>query len=143
MIAWAALAVALGLALLSLRTMAHAFGASVGPAPSSLAVNRAADTRPTRHERVGARQTWMLIIEIAFSIAITLMIFGLALSMAMPGHLLVGALLAQVAVVGSLIAPVQVWNLGGTGVRPAAIALGIAQLAHAAFFIRAVQALLG
>ena len=143
MIVWAALAMAAGLALLSLRTMAHAFGASVGSAPS-LPANRTYPTRSTtRHARVGERQVWMLVLEIAFSVGITLMIFGLALSTAMPGHLLVGALLAQVAVVGSLIAPVQVWNLAGTGVRPAAVALGIAQLAHAAFFIRAFQALLG
>lgn len=142
MIVWAALAMALGLALLSLRTMAHAFGASVGPAPT-IRISPAREAIPQRHERFGRSQLWMMVVEIAFSVAITLMIVGLAIATAMPGHLLVGALLAQVAVVGSLIAPVQVLNAGGIGVRPAAIALGVAQLAHAVFFIRACQALLG
>jgi hypothetical protein len=141
-IVWAALAMALGLALLSLRTMAHAFGASVGPAPT-VAASRAPVYQPSRQERFGQRQLWMMFVEIAFSVGITLMILGLALAAAMPGHLLVGALLAQVAVVGSLVAPVHVMNVGRVGVRPAAIALGVAQLAHAAFFIRAFQALLG
>lgn len=85
----------------------------------------------------------MMVVEIAFSVGITLLIIGLAYATAMPGRLLVGALLAQFAVVGSLLAPVQVHNIGSVAVRPAAIALGIAQLAHAAFFIRAIQALLG
>jgi hypothetical protein len=142
-IVWAALAMALALTLLSLRTMAHAFGASVGRAPSVplRPVNAAAQQR--HHDRYGRRQMWMMGVEIAFSVGITLMILGLAYATAMPGRLLVGALLAQVAVVGSLVAPVQVQTIGGVGVRPAAIALGIAQLAHAVFFIRAFQALLG
>ncbi|CAN5363736.1 hypothetical protein BH23CHL1_BH23CHL1_23760 [soil metagenome] len=142
MIVWVALAMALGLALLSLRTMAHAFSVSVGPVPS-VPMNRAHSAASVRHERFGQGQVWMMCVEIAFSVGITLMILGLALAAAMPGHLLVGALLAQVAVVGSLVAPVYVVNIGGIGIRPAAIALGVAQLAHAAFFIRAFQALLG
>lgn len=142
MIVWVALAMALGLALLSLRTMAHAFGASVGPAPT-MPMSRAQTTAPVRHERFGQGQVWMMCVEIAFSIGITLMILGLAFAAAMPGHLLVGALLAQVAVVGSLVAPVYVVNVGGLGIRPAALALGVAQLGHAVFFIRAIQALLG
>jgi hypothetical protein len=141
-IVWAALAMALCLALLSLRTMAHAFGASVGPAP--VLGSRSLPTIPSGHaDRYGRSQLWMMGVEIAFSVGIALMIVGLAYAMAMPGRLLIGALLAQVAVVGSLVAPATVHNIGGVGVRPAAIALGVAQLAHAAFFIRAFQALLG
>lgn len=142
MIVWAALAMALGLALLSIRTMAHAFGASVGRAPS-IPVRQVAAAQPAHHDRYGQRQMWMMWVEIAFSVGITLMIIGLAYATAMPGRLLVGALLAQVAVVGSLVAPATVYNVGGVGLRPAAIALGVAQLAHAFFFIRAFQALLG
>lgn len=142
MIVWVALAMALGLALLSLRTMAHAFGASVGPVPT-IPSSRVPSAHVKRHERFGERQVWMMFVEIAFSVGITLMILGLAFAAAMPGHLLVGALLAQVAVVGTLIAPVYVLNVGNIGIRPAAIALGVAQMAHAAFFIRAMQALMG
>ena len=142
MIVWVALAMAVGLTLLSLRTMAHAFGASVGPAPT-MPTNRVPVAQASRHERFGERQVWMMFVEIAFSVGITLMILGMALAAAMPGHLLVGALLAQVAVVGTLVAPVYVLHVGSVGIRPAAIALGVAQLAHAAFFIRAVQALMG
>ena len=142
MIVWAALAMALGLALLSIRTMAHAFGASVGRAPV-ISVRRTANVQSRHHDRYGQRQMWMMGVEIAFSVGITLMIVGLAYATALPGRLLVGALLAQVAVVGSLVSPVRVHTIGGIGVRPAAIALGIAQLAHAVFFIRAFQALLG
>lgn len=143
MIVWAALAMALGLTLLSLRTMATAFGASVGRAPSMPLRPARASVEQRHHDRYGRRQMWMMGVEIAFSVGITLMIVGLAYAAAMPGRLLVGALLAQVAVVGSLVAPVQVQTIGGIGVRPAAIALGVAQLAHAVFFIRAFQALLG
>ena len=142
MIVWAALAMAFCLALLSLRTMAHAFGASVGPAPV-LSVRSSAAVPAGHTDRYGRSQIWMMGVEIAFSVGITLMILGLAYAMAMPGRLLIGALLAQVAVVGSLVAPATVHNVGGVGVRPAAIALGVAQLAHAVFFIRAFQALLG
>lgn len=142
MIVWVALAMALGLALLSLRTMAHAFGASVGPAPT-MPLRRAVVSQPAQHDRFGQRQMWMMGVEIAFSVGITLMILGLAFATAMPGRLLIGALLAQVAVVGTLVAPAQVHNVGGVSLRPAAIALGVAQLAHAVFFIRAFQALLG
>jgi hypothetical protein len=141
-IVWAALAMAIGLALLSLRTMAHAFGASVGTV-STLPARQVAAAPPAHHDRFGERQMWMMGVEIAFSVGITLMILGLAFATAMPGRLLIGALLAQVAVVGTLVAPVNVHNIGGVAVRPAAIALGVAQLAHAVFFIRAVQALLG
>lgn len=144
MVVWAALAIALGLALLSIRSMAHAFGASVGPA-ASVHVRAVPSTTSQPHyvDRYGRQQMWMMVVEVAFSVGITLLIVALAYAIAMPGRLLIGALLAQVAVVGSLLAPVQVYNVGRIGVRPAAIALGIAQLAHAAFFIRAVQALLG
>jgi hypothetical protein len=85
----------------------------------------------------------MLVVEIAFSLGMTLMILGLAFTAAMPPNLMVGALLAQVAVIGALIAPPVDVRIGTLGLRPAAIALGIAQVAHVVFFLRAAQALLG
>ena len=85
----------------------------------------------------------MLVLEIIFSLGITLVILGLAIAAAMPANLLFGALLAQVAVIGALVAPPSSVNVAGIVMRPAAIALGVAQLAHVAFFIRATQALIG
>jgi hypothetical protein len=60
---------------------------------------------------------------------------------ALPGRMLVGALLAQFAVLGSLVAPAVTVRLGRTRIRPAAVALGVAQLANALFFVRAIYAL--
>lgn len=84
----------------------------------------------------------MMLIEIGFSIAMVLMILGLSLAAAMPLHLMIGALLAQIAVIGTLIVPPTSWHIHALEVRPAAITLGIAQLAHAIFFIHALEALL-
>jgi len=82
-----------------------------------------------------------MVIEITMSFGIALLSIGLAAAAALPGTLLVGALLAQVAVLGALIAPPVLVRLLGVMVRPAALALGVAQLAHLAFFLRAIEAL--
>jgi hypothetical protein len=143
MLIWTAVAVAAGLTIVSLRSMAHAFAATVAPSPQTtiLRPNGVIQEAPASESRLGPTESWMLLIEILFSIAITLLILGFALAAAMPGHLMIGALLAQLAVLGSLLAPAVVHRVRGVNVRPAAFALGIAQLAHVAFFVRAMQAL--
>jgi hypothetical protein len=83
----------------------------------------------------------MLIVEIALSIGIALTSVGLASTAALPGTLLIGALLAQVAVLGSLVAPAITVDVRGVNVRPAALALGVSQLANLIFFVKAIQAL--
>ena len=98
---------------------------------------------PEVESRLGPSEFWMLLVEILFSVAITFLILGFAFAAAMPGRLMVGALLAQVAVIGALFAPAVAHDIRGVVVRPAALALGIAQLAHVAFFVRAMQALVG
>lgn len=144
MIVWIGLLAAVVLAGVSLRLMAYAFGSSVGhtfDAPRREATHFAVSEG---HERPFlTRQRWMLFVEIAFSIGMTLMILGLAFTAAMPPHLMIGALLAQVAVIGALVAPPVSLRRGAFVLRPAAIALGIAQIAHVVFFLRAAQALLG
>lgn len=81
------------------------------------------------------------MIEIALSVGIALTTIGLASMAALPGRMLVGALLAQLAVLGSLIAPAVTVKVGTVGIRPAAVALGFAQLANALFFVKAIYAL--
>jgi hypothetical protein len=133
---------ACALALVSLRSMA-------------LAVAYTVDTRPPRTDRpapvmrrhpssavLTRREVFVLGVEIAITIGIALATVGLAAAAALPGHLLIGALLAQLAVLGALVAPPVVVRLGGLGIRPAAFGLGVAQLAQLAFFVRAIQALL-
>jgi hypothetical protein len=135
---WVALAAAGGMALLSARSVAFAFA-------------RAVETRPERVRPVAGLEredTWtrgqlaLLVVEIAMSLGIALTIVGLTFAAALPGRLLIGALLAQVAVLGALLAPPATLRVGGLRLRPAAIALGVAQLAHVAFFLRALSALL-
>lgn len=140
---WIAEGAAALLALLSLRSMAYAFGASLGPAPqeSDLSFNQGSSITYEPHTRYPT-QAWMLLIEISFSIATTLMIVGLAFAAALDSQLFIGALMAQAVVVGALIAPPVSFKLGTVSVRPAAIALGLAQLILLVFFIQAMQALL-
>lgn len=135
---------AVSLTILSIRSMAYAFSAMFGPAPqeSNLHLYRPAE-REHDGSRLGSGEILMLVLEIFFSLGITLIILGLAIAAAMPPHLLVGALLAQVAVIGALVAPPTSVSFAGIVMRPAAMALGVAQLAHVAFFIRAAQALIG
>ena len=145
MLIWMAVSVAAALTIISLRTMAYAFAASFDASPGAalLSADGSISEAPPEVGRLGPTEFWMLLVEILFSIAIALLIMGFAFAAAMPGHLMVGALLAQVAVIGSLMAPTVGYRFGTIVIRPAAIALGIAQLAHVAFFIRAMQALLG
>lgn len=145
MLIWMAVSVAAALTIISLRTMAYAFAASFDQSQGTalLAPDGTIEEAPPIEARLGPTEFWMLLVEILFSIAISLLIIGFAFAAAMPGRLMVGALLAQVAVIGSLLAPSVGYRVGTVVVRPAAIALGIAQLAHVAFFIRAMQALLG
>ncbi len=83
----------------------------------------------------------MLMADIVLSIGITAAVIGLASMAALPGHLIVGAVLAQVAIVGALVAPSMSVRIGDLHVRPAAVALGIAQLANVVFFWNAIQGL--
>ncbi|CAN5827278.1 hypothetical protein BH23CHL2_BH23CHL2_09090 [soil metagenome] len=145
MLIWLAVGVAAALTMISLRTMAFAFAASLDSSqPTSLlGPDGVIADAPLADGRLGPTEFWMLLLEILFSIAISMLIIGFAFATAMPGRLMVGALLAQVAVIGALFAPAVGYRIGSLVVRPAALALGIAQLAHVAFFIRAMQALLG
>ena len=138
MLIWVALVAASGLALVSARSVAFAFAKAVDPRPAATVRSDevASDTALSRGQRA------LLIVEIAMSLGIALTIVGLTAAAALPGHLLIGALLAQVAVLGALLAPPTTVRVVGIGIRPAAIALGVAQLAHVAFFLRALDALL-
>ena len=139
-----AVAMAGALAIISLRSMAYAFAASLDASTTALVQpDGQISEAPVDNARLGPTEFWMLLLEVLFSIAITLLIVGFAFAAAMPGRLMVGALLAQVAVIGALLAPSTGHRLGSIVIRPAALALGIAQLAHVAFFIRAIQALIG
>lgn len=138
MVIWVALVAAGGLALVSARSVAFAFA-------------KAVDTRPERVRQTliverddgwSRRQSTLLVVEIAMSFGIALTIVGLTAAAALPARLLIGALLAQVAVLGALLAPSATTQFGSVRVRPSAIALGVAQLAHVAFFLKALSALL-
>lgn len=142
---WTAVAIAGVLAALAVRSMAYAFSTAVAQTTrdSNLRAHAIVASDHPTSSRLGPSEIWLLTIEILFSVAIMLMILGLTLAAAMPLHLMVGALLAQVAVIGALLAPPVSHQLGSVAIRPAALALGMAQIAHVAFLIRAIQALLG
>jgi len=143
-IVWIGLLTAVVLAGFALRLMAYAFSSSVGHTVELPRSDIARWAVSEGHERpLRARQWVMLLVEIAFSIGMTLMILGLSFTAAMPPNLMIGALLAQVAVLGALVAPPLTIRLGTFDLRPAAAALGIAQIAHVVFFLRAAQALWG
>lgn len=143
MAVWVAVIAAAGMTLLSVRQLAYAVvsSLSIGATARSSSVSRRS-VPASRYQVLGRRQAQMMVIEIAFSIGITLVILGLTFTAAMPLSLMVGALLAQLAVVGALVAPVSTVDVANVSIRPAAVALGIAQLAHVAFFVRAIEALL-
>ncbi|MFW6074134.1 MAG: hypothetical protein ACOC9Y_00965 [Chloroflexota bacterium] len=144
MLVWIAAGAAAGLTVFALRSMAYAFGASLGPARHETMFLFSAKAREQGVERrLGRGEVWMLLLEILFSVAMTMMIIALAYAAALPGHLIVGALLAQFVVIGAVLAPSVTHTILGTDIRPAALALGIAQIAHVGFFIRAIQAMLG
>lgn len=142
MIVTVAVGAACALALISLRSCAYAFTQAVGhrPVRASGTVTPARRSR-RREQELSRRLAFVMLVEIAFSFGIALLSIGLAAAAALPGHLLIGALLAQVAVLGALFAPPVFYQARGVTVRPAAFALGIAQLAHVAFVLRAIEAL--
>lgn len=145
-IVWVALSVAGGLTLLALRSMAVAVAATVHTRPATVRTMPArpfdAAIAPRRSSYLASHEAALLLIEITLSIGIALSIIGLASMAALPFPLMIGALLAQLAVLGSLVAPPLTVSVGGFSVRPAALALAVAQLANAAFFIKAIQALM-
>jgi hypothetical protein len=145
-IVWVALCAAGGLTVVALRSMVVAFAASVASRPYASRVILGPDAPHAPPRRRGSylasREATLLFIEIALSIGIALSIIGLASMAALPPRLMIGALLAQFAVLGSLVAPPVTVAVLGFNIRPAALALAVAQLANAAFFIKAIQALL-
>lgn len=140
MIVWVALTAASAMTLLTLRSMAYAVANSVDARPSQVSGLRSS-ARHARRSYFSSHEAALLLIEIALSIGIALTTIGLASMASLPGRMLVGALLAQLAVLGSLIAPAVTVKVGTVGIRPAAVALGFAQLANALFFVRAIYAL--
>lgn len=139
-VVWVALIAASVMTLLTLRSMAFAVANSVDSRPYR-AVPRPHARRRTSRSYLASREAALLMTEIALSIGIAMTTIGLASMAALPGRMLIGALLAQVAVLGSLMAPALTVRVGTVGVRPAAVALGVAQLANVLFFIRAIYAL--
>jgi hypothetical protein len=135
-----ALIAAGGLALLTVRSMAYAFASSVDRRPARRSLAR---TVPRLHDGSWhmSREAMMLYVEIALSIGIALSIVGLATTAALPGRQIVGALLAQTAALGSIVAPPVTVEIAGIRFRPAALGLGLAQLANLTFFISAILAL--
>ena len=138
-----ALAAAAGLALLTMRSMAYAFASSVDrcPPPASIARGQPRSVSVRQANWLTSRDALMLYLEIALSIGIALSIVGLAATAALPGRQVVGALLAQMAALGSLVAPPVSVSIGGIRFRPAALGLGLAQLANLTFFVSAILAL--
>lgn len=139
-IVWVALVAASVMTLLTLRSMAYAVANSVDARPRPIAVQRST-ARRARRNYFRSHEAALLIVEIALSIGIAMTTIGLASMAALPGRMLVGALLAQFAVLGSLVAPAVTVKVGDVSVRPAAVALGLAQLANALFFVKAIYAL--
>ena len=141
MVVWVALIAASAMTLLTLRSMAYAVANSVDARPRPVA-GRRSSARRIQRSYFRSHEAALLLIEIALSIGIALTTIGLASMAALPGRMLVGALLAQLAVLGSLVAPAVSVKVGSTAIRPAAVALGVAQLANALFFVRAMYALI-
>jgi hypothetical protein len=140
-IVWVALIAASAMTLLTLRSMAYAVANSVDARPRPTAT-RHSPVRRARRSYFWSHEAALLLIEIALSVGIALTTIGLAATADLPGRMLVGALLAQLAVLGSLVAPAVSVKVGPTAIRPAAVALGLAQLANAVFFVRAIYALI-
>lgn len=134
-----ALIVAGSLAVLSMRSMALAFTSSV----NAHTPDRTSSARANRKARgyLASGEAAVLIFDILLSVGIALLIVGLTATAALPGRLMAGALLAQVAVLGSLVAPPIVVSYRQIDVRPIAVALCIAQLANFVFFVRAMESL--
>lgn len=141
MLFWVAVFASGGLAVLALRSMAYAFASTVD-AHGGVPLRPHRSRVEPRRSYYSSREAAMLMLEIALSVGIACAIVGLAAMAALPGRLMIGALLAQVAVLGSLVAPPVSISCRSLHLRPAAIALGVAQLANAAFFVRAIVALI-
>lgn len=141
MAVWVALLAASAMTLLTLKSMAYAVANSVDARPQPRSAARHHGRRKQRGY-LSSREAALLFLEIALSVGIALTTIGLASMAALPGRMLVGALLAQLAVLGSLFAPAVTVQVGASSVRPAAVALGMAQLANAIFFVRAIDALI-
>ena len=135
-----ALVAACALGLLSLRSMALALGRTVDVTPELTVRHSHPVIRRSGYLR--STEAAMLICEILLSAGIAAAVVGLASMAALPGRLIVGALLAQVAIVGALVAPAVSVPVGPVRLQPAAIALGLAQLANVVFFAHAIQALI-
>jgi hypothetical protein len=140
-IVWVALIAASAMTLLTLRSMAYAVANSVDARPRPT-TTRHSPARRARRSYFWPHEAALLLIEIALSVGIALTTIGLASTADLPGRMLVGALLAQLAVLGSLVAPAVSIKVGSTAIRLAAVALGLAQLANAIFFVRAIYALI-
>jgi len=140
-VVWVALIASSAMTLLTLRSIAYAVANSVDARPQPTTSSRRPVAQRKQRSYMRSNEAALLMIEIALSIGIALTTIGLASMAALPGRMLVGALLAQVAVLGSLVAPAVTVRVGSTGIRPAAIALGVAQVANALFFVRAIYAL--
>jgi hypothetical protein len=138
-----ALIAAGGLALLTVRSMAYAIASSVDRSPARQSLARTAPRLHAVHDGSWhmSREAMMLYVEIALSIGIALSIVGLATTAALPGRQIVGALLAQTAALGSIVAPPVTVDVAGIRFRPAALGLGLAQLANLTFFVSAILAL--
>lgn len=135
-----ALVAASALAAVSVRSMAVAFTRTVDARSVPMDVGTRERRKPRGYLAYG--ETAVLVFDILMSLGIALLIVGLAAAAALPARLMAGALLAQVAVLCSLVAPQISLSVGRVQVRPVAIALGIAQLANVVFFVRAIQALI-
>lgn len=133
------------LALLTGRSMAAAFSGAVLPSPDA---QRDAYPRRAQAEAHDAprglsmAEGIMLVTELLLSVAIVLVTLGLMFAVRLPGHLVIGAILAQVAVLGAILVPASPVRVGRFDVHPEALALGVAQLASVVFFIKALLLLL-
>ena len=133
------------LALLTGRSMAAAFSGAVLPASQT---GTEAHQRRTHAESrdvprgLSMAEGIMLVTELLLSVAIVLVTLGLMFAVRLPGHLVIGAILAQVAVLGAILVPASPMRVGRFDVHPEALALGVAQLASVVFFIKALLLLL-
>ena len=133
------------LALLTGRSMAAAFSGAVIPSAGS-GVDTAVRRSPVAAHSVPRGLTLtegiMLVTELLLSVAIVLVTLGLMVAVRLPGHLVIGAILAQVAVLGAILVPASPVRVGRFDVHPEALALGVAQLASIVFFVKALLLLL-
>lgn len=140
MIVFVALVAAAALTAMSVRSMVVAFSRTVDARPGRIDVP--AGRRPATRGYLASGEAAVLAFDVLLSLGVALLIIGLASTAALPGRLMAGALLAQVAVLCSLVAPQVDVSLGRLHVRPVAVAICIAQAANVVFFIRAIQSLI-